>query len=142
MVRSRGVILVDVIVGTLLLGIALVVLITIAGRAQSAQADGEQLQIAASLIDEQLNLVLARGPDNYAASFPIEGPCDTPFADYTYKLTFADGQGGYPYTVTCSVSWIAAGRPRSASVQTLIAARLGEDPDPDRVPTTSIIRPE
>jgi hypothetical protein len=142
MVRSRGVILVDVIVGTLLLGIALIVLITIAGRAQSAQAEGEQLQIAASLIDEQLNLVLARGPDNYAASFPIEGPCDTPFSDYTYKLTIADGQGGYPYTVTCSVSWIAAGRPRSASVQTLIAARLGEDPDPDRVPTTSIIRPE
>ena len=36
------------------------------GRALSSQAVGERLSTAATLADEQLHLVLARGPDDYA----------------------------------------------------------------------------
>lgn len=137
---ARGVILIDAIIGTILLGIALTAILGLAGRALSSQLTGESLQTAAMLLDEQLNLVLARGPDNYASRFQAEGFCDEPFQHYRYKLEFSGGSGGTAYTVTASVYWMAAGRERSESVQTMIAPRLGEEPDPDRRPAESVQR--
>ncbi|MBS0195721.1 MAG: hypothetical protein JSR77_03090 [Planctomycetes bacterium] len=138
--RRRGMMLADVLVAVVLLGVALAVMIGMAGRAMSAQRSGEQFQIAAMLIDEQLNLVLARGPDAYASRFPVEGPCDPPFSEYRYQLEFSGGSGGDAYKVVATVTWLAAGRPQSASVETRIAPRLGDDPDPDRKPKETVDR--
>ena len=132
--RRRGVVLVDAIIGAILLGVSLVAIIGLAGRALTAQATGEQLQAAAMLLDEQLNLVLARGPDNYASRFDAEGICDEPFQAFRYKLDFSGGEGGEPYLVTATIFWTAGGREQSESVQTLVAPRLGEDIDLDRRP--------
>lgn len=136
----RGAVLVDAIVGTILLAGALAVMIGLSGRALSAQIEGEHLEAAASLLDEQLNLVLAHGPDDYAKQFPTEGVCEAPFTGYRYQLDIRSATGGEPYTVRATVTWRSAGRDRSASVETLIAPRLGDDPDPDRRPEQSVDR--
>jgi hypothetical protein len=132
--------LVDSIVAAVLLGIALAVIIGLGGRALSAQSSGEQLQNAAMLLDEQLNLVLARGPDNYAGRFPVQGQCDKPFDNFSYRLEFSEGQSGDAYRVVATVTWIWGGKQRSESVETMIAPRLGDDPDPDRRPSEAVNR--
>ncbi len=136
----RGVILVDAIVAAVLLGSALAVMIGLGGRALSSQSTGEQLQNAAMLLDEQLNLVLARGPDEYASRFPTRGQCDAPFQNFEYTLEFSGGQSGDPFRVVATVSWKAGGKTRSESVETMIAPRLGEEPDPERKPGEAVNR--
>jgi hypothetical protein len=135
-----GVVLVDAIVAAVLLGVALAVMIGLGGRALSAQGTGEKLQTAAMLLDEQLNLVLARGADEYASRFPTQGFCDPPFQNFEYKIEFAGGQSGDPYRVTATVSWLQGGRTWTESIETMIAPRLGEEPDPIRRPDEAVNR--
>ncbi|MCC6660272.1 MAG: hypothetical protein IT437_05245 [Phycisphaerales bacterium] len=134
----RGVILVDAIIGAVILGVALVVIIGLSGRALSSQSRGQELQVAAMLLDEQLGLVTMRGADNYAAAFPAEGSCDAPYQDYRFKLEFSGGTGGGAYRVRATVSWTTGGRPRSETAETLIAPRTEEDPV--RRPETPVSR--
>jgi hypothetical protein len=136
----RGIVLVDAIVGSILLGVALSVVIGLAGQALSAQSQGEDLQTAAMLLDEQLSQVVAYGPDNYGSQYPTEGECDPPFQRFHFDLNISGGNGGDPYHVTATVSWTSAGRSHSESVETYVAPRLGDDPDPDRRPTQPIDR--
>jgi hypothetical protein len=140
----RSFALVDCIVATVLLGVSLSVMIGLASNAVSSQSVGEHLSTAAMLADEQLQLVLARGPDGYAQSYPIQGACDEPFADYKYKLTFTGGGSvGDPYSVVCAISWSISGRERSISIETLVASRVGSadvQPNPIRAPQTAVIR--
>jgi hypothetical protein len=70
----------------------------------------------------------------------MEGPCDDPFGAFRYALSIEDGQSGQPFTVVCTVSWMESGRLRSAAVQTRIAPRLGDEPDPDRRPAQTTDR--
>lgn len=137
---TRGVVLVDAIVASVLLGVALAVMIGLGGRALTAQGTGEKLQTAAMLIDEQLNLVLANGPDEYASRFPTQGFCDPPFQNFEFKLDFSGGQAGDAFRVVATVSWRQGGRVWSESVETLIAPRLGEEPDPERRPDEAVNR--
>jgi hypothetical protein len=138
--RRRGAILVDAIAGTVIVAVALASILSLAGRALVAQGEGERLQTAAALLDEQLQLVLIRGPDNYEGRFPIQGVCEPPFEDFSYELRFSGGTGGDAYHVRATVRWMAGGRERSASVETYIAPRLGDDPDPDRRPAQPVDR--
>jgi Tfp pilus assembly protein PilV len=127
--RRSGVALLDAIVAAVILGVALAAIIGLQGRAISAQSVGEQLATAARLADEQLNLVLARGPDDYARRFPMQGPCDEPFESFRYALTISGGMGNQPYAVGVVISWETASGPRSIEVRTLMAPRPGELPE-------------
>lgn len=119
----RGVALVDAIVAVIILGVSLSVILSLTGQAIASQRLGEELQNAAMLADEQLNLVLTHGPDDYAKAFPMEGACDAPFEDYRFKLTI-DGQGdAAPYKVSCTITWGAGGARQTQRVDTLIAPR-------------------
>lgn len=139
-IQSRGVVLIDSIVAAVLLGVALAVMIGLGGRAISSQKTGEELQTAAMLLDEQLNLVLARGADDYASRFPTRGQCDKPFERFEYSLDFSEGQSGDAYRVVATILWTVGGKQRSESVETLIAPRLGDDPDPVRRPDQAVNR--
>lgn len=141
-VARRGVMLIDAIIGAILLGISLAVIVSLGGRAISAQADGEQLRTAAMLIDERLNLVLSLGVEDYTSKSDLEGECDPPFQNYRYKVDVGGGQSGEPYTVEVTVSWKVGGREYSESVETRLAPRLGDDPDPIRRPDQSVERLE
>lgn len=132
--RRPGFALVDAIVGGILLGIALVSIIGLTGSSLSAQSRGEQLQTAASLIDERLNLVLATGPEAYPSVFPLKGPCDPPFEAFSYEVALTPQGDGNPYLVRATVTWSASGRAQNLSIETLIAPRIGDTPDPDRKP--------
>lgn len=136
----RSFALVDCIVATVLLGVSLTVVIGLAGNALSSQSTGEHLQTAAMLADEQLQLVLARGPDDYAQHYSTEGTCDEPFKDYKYKLTFVTGD---PFQVGCTISWNFGSGDKSIHIDTLIASRSGSQdsqPDPVRTPREAIDR--
>ncbi len=144
---ARSFALVDCIVATVLLAVSLTVTIGLTGRALSSQSTGEHLSTAAMLADEQLHLVLARGPDDYARRFAVQGACEAPFTDYQYKLSFTGGGSvGEPYQVTCTISWRTSGstgQERAISIDTLVAARNSAgstEPDPIRAPRSSITR--
>lgn len=132
----RGFALLDVVVAGIIVGISLAAMIGLTGRALSSQKRGEELQTAAMLADEQLSLVLARGPDGYGRSFPTSGDCDAPFGNFGYRMEFTGGSGSNPYLVTVTITWLSGGSgvEQSVVVQTLIAPREGDDPDPDRKP--------
>ncbi len=142
--RRRGAFaLVDVITASVLMGIALAVTIGISGQAISAQARGRDLQTAASLADEQLSLILARGPDDYSRRFSTQGVCDAPFQDYAYDLAFVGGSASEPVKVKCTISWTRGSTPQSIAIETLMAPRLvagSEEPDPPRNPNETVTR--
>jgi len=136
-IRSRPAFaLLDVVIASIILGISIAAIIGLTGRALSAQKTGEELQIAAMLADEQLALVLARGPDNYSQRFQTNGACDAPFANYQYVVTLSGGSSSEPYAVSVAISWAGGGEgaQRTITIHTLIAPREGDDPDPDRKP--------
>lgn len=160
--RRSGLALAEVAAGSLLLAISLGAVIGLSGAAMTSQLQGRQLMEAAMLADEQLSLVLARGPDDYGSRFGLRGACDPPFGGYRYELEFSSpsssargrGTGGVggsgsmggammdPYVVTVTVFWEGrGGAERSVSVQTLMASRDGgDDPDPDRRPESTVER--
>ncbi len=138
-----GFALVDVIVATIILGVSLAVIISIAGRSLGAQQRGEELSTAARLADEQLQLVLLRGPDNYARRYSDAGVCDAPFDRFRYKLDFAGGASGEAVSVGATISWVSGASPQSITIQTLVATREAVedgDPDPVRKPSQPVVR--
>jgi Tfp pilus assembly protein PilV len=135
--------LIDVIVAVILLGVALASIISLSAQAVSSQRRGQLLAQAAALADEQLQLVLARGPDDYASRFTVDGRCDAPFDTFRYRLTFSTATTGEPYTVTAQILWNDGRAEQSLSIQTLMATREpaeGLESDPVRRPETPIDR--
>ncbi len=136
----RAVALIDAIVAAVILGVALSLIISLGSQAINSQRTGEELQTAAMLADEQLNLVLARGPDDYAKRFGTSGTCEPPLDNYRYSLAFSEGTGGRPYRVSATIVWTSAGKERTLVIEALMAPRGGTDPDPDRRPQNPVER--
>ncbi len=136
-----GFVLLDAIVGSVLMAVALVVIIGLNSSALKAQRDGEFRQDAAMLADELLEQVVAVGPDQFRRVFGERGTCEPPFEMYRYEMEIRSVGAGDPYEVTVTVSWDDLAMPRRFVVQTLIAPRLGDDPDPIREPESTMERP-
>lgn len=132
--------LIEVIVAAVILGLAVSTMLGLMARAVSAQTEGERIEAAARLADERLHLVLAVGAEKYPSVFPLSGACEAPFESYRYEVTLEAGSGGLPYRVRAVVSWTEAARTRSVTLDTLIAPRAGEEPDPDRKPKETLSR--
>jgi len=137
----RGMALMDVMVAGLVLSGALVAVLGIASRSLSAQVRGQQIEEASMVLDSLLNDVLAIGPSNYLKSGEMGGTVDSPFDQYTYRISIDDISPDQPFRVTARVSWETAGGEQTIEAQALIARRLGEKPDPDREPTQPVERP-
>lgn len=140
---ARAFALLDAIVGAILLGVALSVIIGLSAQAVRSQRQGQELATAANLADEQLKLVLSRGPDDYAKRFPVDGRCDAPFQDYRYRLRFTSATTGEPYAITAEISWADARGQQTLAIQTLMATREaaeGAESDPIRRPEQPIDR--
>ena len=140
MVNRRAFALLDALVGGVLLGLAMVVVIGLTGAAISSQAKGERFEIAAQLADERLNMVLAVGPESYPGVFKMKGPCDEPFEEYEYDVEISPRPEGDPFFVKATIAWRGATGTQRISVETLIAPRLGDEPDPDRRPQETVDR--
>jgi hypothetical protein len=135
--RRRGFALMDCVVAGILLAVGLAAILSLGSRALSLQQRGEREIVAASLLDELLSDVLTEGPAEYARIHPLSGRFDEPFSEFDFELTIEDGSEGVPFKVRAEV------RHASGNVyacETLVAAKLGENPDPQREPSEPIDR--
>ncbi len=133
----RGIALTDAIIGGVILAIGLVSLMGLSSRALKQGQRGEQAIIASSLLDELLGRVLAEGPDEFPKFNDTSGRFDPPFDQFSFELVLED-QGEYePFRVTAYVFNDAGDE---FSIETLITAREGEDPNPVRIPPEVIDR--
>lgn len=138
--RSRAFTLVEAVVATIILGASLATLLGLTARAIGSQSRGEHLATAAMLADNQLNLVLATGPEAYPSAFDMEGPFDPPFEGYAYEMSIEPKGVTDPYHVAATIMWTRGGRARSLTIETKIAPRRGDDPDPERAPDKLLTR--
>lgn len=136
----RGFALVDGIVAGVLLGIGLSVTIGLSASAIGAQRRGEQLQRAAALADERLSMVVALGPDRFEADDSVSGTFPEPDEDYAFEVEIDPGEAGDPYYVSVLVSWGEASRDK-LFIETFVAPRMGDEPDPERDPDQQVARP-
>jgi type II secretory pathway pseudopilin PulG len=135
-----GFALVEAVVATVMLGVALATIIGLMSSALSSQRYGERLEVATMLAEEQLNRVLAVGPRDYRRVFKSRGQCDAPYEDYAYDVDIDLRSGGNPALVSCTIRWRAGSVDREVSIETMIAPRLGDDPTPDRRPDAIVER--
>ncbi len=135
----RGIALMDVILGSLLLGIGLTVIVSLASRSISLQAQSQRQLTAAWLVDELLAMVLVEGPVNYPKLYSTDGRFDFPFEDYRYEVQIDDIGLRQPFRVTAFVRWPHGDDFRQVEAQTYIAERLG-DPNQVRMPLEPIDR--
>lgn len=140
--RSLGFALIEALAASVVLGLGLVAIMGLTARAIAAQTRGEQIAKAAMLADERLSLVLATGIEGYASAFPLRGPCEAPFEEYSFEVVIREGGSSDPALVIAEIYWRSGGEQRSIAVETLIAPRLGDEPDPDRRPDETVDRSE
>ncbi len=135
----RGIALMDVILGALMLGVGLTVIVSLASRSISLQAQSQRQLTAAWLVDELLAMVLVEGPVNYPKLYATDGQFDFPFEDYEYEVQIDDIGLRQPFRVTAFVRWPHGADFRQVEAQTYIAQRLG-DPNQIRMPLEPIDR--
>jgi hypothetical protein len=127
-------VLIDALVATVVLGVALAGVMSLGASAVRSQRQGESMQIASMIADERLEMVVALGPEGYRAEESMRGAGAEPWGGFEWFVTIEPGSGGDPYFVSVRVEWERLGRVRGVSVETLVAPRLGDEPDPERRP--------
>ncbi|MCP3905956.1 MAG: hypothetical protein GY715_20210 [Planctomycetes bacterium] len=138
--QRRGVALIDVLIGGILLGVGLSVILSLTGRSLSRQTDGEKRLTASWLADELLTMVLVDGPDRFPRINDSNGRFDEPFSEYSFEVDIDNLGRGAPYRVNAWVRW--SDRENDVvRVETLIAQRLGDVEQP-REPYERVNREE
>lgn len=135
--RKRGFALIDVIIAGVILGIGLTTLFALTSRSLDMQRDGEIQVMAAGMLDDLLSTVLLEGPADYPDLHPIGGRGEFPYEQFEYRVNISDPGEGEPYRIEAVVTHDSG---RTYRCETLIAAKLGEEPDPIRYPEEPIDR--
>lgn len=135
--RRNGFTLIEVIIAGVILAIGMTSLLTLTSRALSMQQRGEQKIIAAALLDEKLGSILTEGPQDYVRLHSTSGQCDAPFEEWSFNIDIENSVGTDPFRVLATVT---SPNGRLFECETLIAPKLGETPDPDRMPPEPIDR--
>lgn len=139
--ERRGFLLVDIIVGTVLLGVALGGILVVSTRALAMQRDAADLRQAGMVADEVMSTVYAYGTEEYTRVLRARGRASEPFERFEYRVDIDNGRAGEADEVNVLVTWQSAtGQPRSFELDALIAPRLGDEPDPNRRPPEAIAR--
>lgn len=129
----------DAVVAGILLSIGMIAVLSVGGQAMALQRRGEIDVLAASALDELLAGVLTEGPVDYAELHPLNGRYEagTPYEDFGFLVEIEPGGSGVPAFVRATVRHESG---REYSIETLVAEKRGEDPDPVRIPTEPIDR--
>ena len=135
--RSGGFTLIEVIIAGVILALGAASLLSLTSRALQMQRRGEQKIIAASLLDELLSTVLVEGPQDFVQMNSMNGPCDFPFEEWQYKVEIDSAVGRDPFRI---IATVYSPNGDAFDCSTLIAARLGEEPNPERIPFEPIDR--
>ena len=135
--RRKGFALLDVIIAGVILAIGLSTIFSITARSLRLQQQGEIEVIAANLLDNLLGSVLTEGPMDYPKLHSTSGRFDAPFTDFEYRVRIVDRGEGAAFEVTAEVFHDSG---RQYACDTLIAPKLGEEPDPIRAPLEPLDR--
>ena len=135
--RARGFALIDVIIAGVILGIGLTTLFALTSRSLDMQRDGEIQVMAAGMLDDLLSTVLLEGPADFPDLHPIGGRGEYPYEQFEYRVNINDPGEGEPYRIEAVVIHDSG---RTYRCETLIAAKLGDEPDPIRYPEEPIDR--
>ncbi len=127
----RGFALIEVVIAGVILAVGLAGIINVSMRSMDMQRRGESEVIASSLLDGLLSQVLVDGVTEFPKLNATSGRFDAPFEDWEFEILIDPEGLGDPYTVTAMVR---DARGQAYTVETRIAPRLGEDPNPDRRP--------
>jgi uncharacterized membrane protein YgcG len=135
----RGFALMDAVIAGILLSIGLVTVLSVGGQAMTMQRRGEVDVRASAALDELLSAVLTEGPEDYEKLHPLSGSfeADSPFQDFQFTVEIERGGAGVPARVLARV--IHEGG-REYSIETSIAEKRGDEPDPVRTPSEPIDR--
>ena len=137
--KSRGFTLVEVIISGIILVIAAVSLLSLTSQSLSMHRRGEEKIVAASLLDELLSKVLTEGALDFESMYSSRGSCEEPFSNWEYEVEIDNAAGTDPYRVNARV---VSPNGRTFECATLIAPRLGEEPNPVRAPAEPVDREE
>jgi Tfp pilus assembly protein PilV len=135
--RRSGFALVDAIIAGVVLAIGLTMIFMLTSRSLDLQRRGEIEVMAAGMMDNILSMVLLEGPADYPDLHPVSGQGEFPYEQFEYRVNIQDPGEGEPYSVSVEVTHLTG---RSYRCETLIAAKLGEEPDPVRYPEEPIDR--
>lgn len=116
----------------IILAIGLGSVVSLAARSLMEQQRGERSVVAASLLDGLLGEVLMDGPVEWPKRHDRSGKFEYPFADFEYEVQIEEAEPGDPCDVLAIVRDATGHEYRCA---TRIAIRLGEEPDPERMPS-------
>ena len=117
--KSRGFNLVETVVASAILSGTVLTVGAISTRALTGTRLNRQYEIAASVIDRQLNLVDYIGIDEFVDVGQAEGVIED-FEPGYYWQASAEYQGiDSLYLVTITVTWVDGNRPYSLSAQTM-----------------------
>lgn len=133
----RGFALLDVVIAGVILAIGLTTLFSLTSRSLDMQREGEVRVKAAAMLDDLLSLVLLEGPGDFPQLHSVAGRGEFPYEEFEFRVRIDDPGEGEPYRVTATVTHETG---REYSCETLIAAKLGEEPDPVRSPEEPIDR--
>jgi hypothetical protein len=136
--HRKGLALIDVIIGSVMLAVGLAVVISMSSRSLLRQSNAERQITASWLADELLTMALVVGPDEYVKIYPDSGKFDPPYEEYSYEIQLGDDSLYEPVQTTATIFWDIYGTTHSISVETLIARRHGEPVD--RLPAETIDR--
>ena len=135
--QRGGFTLIEVIIAGVILALGAASLLSLTSRALQMQRKGEQKIIAASLLDEILSTVLMEGPQDLVQMNSLSGTCDPPFDEWEFRLEIDSAVGTDPFRVLATV---LSPDGDEFNCATLIAPRLGEEPNPERIPFEPIDR--
>ena len=135
--RRPGFALLDVVIAGVILAIGLATIFSITSKSLALQRDGEVRVMAAGMLDNLLSEVLLEGPADYPNLHSSSGRGEFPYEEFDFQVRISDPGVGEPYRVLATVTHETG---RSFVCETLIAGKLGEEPDPIRLPQEPIDR--
>ncbi len=127
----RAFALIEVVIAGVILAIGLAGVINVSVRSMEMHRRGEREVVAAMLLDGLLSQVLVDGVADFAKVHSTTGRCDAPYESWEFEVMLDPEGLGDPYTVTAIVRDPYG---HAYTVETRIAERLGEEPNPDRKP--------
>jgi len=124
MIRSeknkKGFSLIETLVASAILSGAVLTLGAISTMSVSGTRLNRQYEVAASLIDKQLNLIDYVGIDEFIELGQLEGVFEGYEPTYYWEVVTEYQDIDSLYLVTITVSWLDGNRPHSISVDTML----------------------
>ncbi|MCE2883091.1 MAG: hypothetical protein LW636_12150 [Planctomycetaceae bacterium] len=135
----RGFALMDAVIAGVLLSIGMVAVLSVGAQAMTMQRRGEVDVRAAAALDELLAGILTEGPVDYPEIHPMAGAFEfgSPYEDFQYSIEIEPSGPGVPALVRATLVHESG---REYAIETMIAEKRGDEPDPIRTPLEPIDR--